>query len=208
MDTRVKNESMESVGSNKHLTVGGEKDGQTWGDYRELVYGKVSLQNKKDLHQSVGSNMRLTIGAEKGGGDFGLKVKGNRMTYVNDDDHVSVFGTRTEAVGKDQKLTVLGDQQESVTMNHALDAGMAIHLKAGTTCVIEAGAQLSLKVGGNFIDISAAGVAISGTMVMINSGGAPGSGAGSSTKAPDEAPKAEPDNPTPADDAKTGYKSS
>ena len=31
MDTRVKNDAMESVGSNKHVTVGGEKDGKTWG---------------------------------------------------------------------------------------------------------------------------------------------------------------------------------
>jgi type VI secretion system secreted protein VgrG len=63
------------------------------------------------------------------------------------------------------------------------------------TLVIEAGVQLSLKVGGNFIDINPAGVFIQGTMVMINSGGSAGSGAGASPetpKEPIEADKAEP----------------
>jgi hypothetical protein len=32
--------------------------------------------------------------------------------------------------------------------------------------------QLTLKVGGNFVNINAAGVQINGTMVLINSGGA------------------------------------
>ena len=41
--------------------------------------------------------------------------------------------------------------------------------------VLEAGVSLTLKVGGNFINISPAGVTIKGTMVLINSGGAAGS---------------------------------
>ncbi|HBR57054.1 MAG TPA: type VI secretion system tip protein VgrG, partial [Blastocatellia bacterium] len=63
------------------------------------------------------------------------------------------------------------------------------------TAVIEAGAALTLKVGGNFVNINPGGVFISGTMVMINSGGAAGSGAGSSPempKDPKEADKADP----------------
>ena len=77
-----------------------------------------------------------------------------------------------------------------------------IHLKAGMTVVIEAGMQLSLKVGGNFIDIGPAGVSIQGTMVMINSGGAAGSGCGSSPTSPTDPPK----DPDEADDGSKGTK--
>ena len=82
--------------------------------------------------------------------------------------------------------------------------------------VLEAGMQLSLKVGGNFVDIGPAGVAINGTMVMINSGGAAGSGAGCKPEAPDapQAPTqaqaatdAKPTVPTEADFSKSGLKS-
>jgi type VI secretion system secreted protein VgrG len=67
--------------------------------------------------------------------------------------------------------------------------------------VIEAGTQLSLKVGGNFIDIGPAGVSIQGTMVMINSGGAAGSGCGSSPTSPKS-----PEKPDEADDGSKGNK--
>ena len=61
--------------------------------------------------------------------------------------------------------------------------------------VIEAGTMLTLKVGGNFININSAGIFIKGTMVMINSGGAAGSGAGANPdppKDPKEADTADP----------------
>ena len=73
----------------------------------------------------------------------------------------------------------------------AVDAGQEIHLKAGMTLVLESGTQISLKVGGNFIDINPASVFIKGTMVMVNSGGSAGSGSGASPKAPKSAKKAE-----------------
>ena len=84
---------------------------------------------------------------------------------------------------------------EKVGMNYAVDAGMIVHIKAGMTAVIEAGVQLTLKAGGSFVDISAAGVAIQGVMVLINSGGAPGSGPGASPRSPDA-----PEGPDKADD--------
>src|SRR5205807_6983584 len=120
---------------------------------------------------------------------------------------------RNEKVDGGQSLTVGGKQDEKIGTSHALEAGTSIHIKAGTTMVLEAGVQLSLKVGGNFVDIGPAGVTIQGTMVMINSGGAAGSGVGSSptaaqdAAAPDDAQEAKPTKTTVADDSKTGQKS-
>ena len=42
-----------------------------------------------------------------------------------------------------------------------------IHLKAGTNLILEAGLQLTLKVGGNFIDIGPAGISIVGTPAVL-----------------------------------------
>ena len=92
-------------------------------------------------------------------------------------------------------------------MNYAVEAGSEIHLKGGMTVIIEAGMQLTLKGPGGFIDISPAGVTVQGILVNINSGGAAGAGSGSSPTSP-EAPKAAaPVEPTPADDSKSGQKS-
>jgi type VI secretion system secreted protein VgrG len=70
---------------------------------------------------------------------------------------------------------------------------MEIHLKAGMKVIIEA-MQVSLKGAGGFVDIGPAGVAIQGTMVLINSGGAAGSGSGASPDAP-KAPHEADDGP-------------
>ena len=79
--------------------------------------------------------------------------------------------------------------------------------------VIQAGMQLTLTGPGGFITIGPAGVAIQGTMVLINSGGSAGSGSSASTqspKSPDnpktpKAPKA-PDNPNSPQIADDGSK--
>jgi len=73
--------------------------------------------------------------------------------------------------------------------------------------VIEAGMQLTLKAAGGFVDIGPAGVTIQGPMVMINSGGAAGSGSGSSPSSPTDPKQASPQDPTVADDSKSGQKS-
>jgi type VI secretion system secreted protein VgrG len=140
-----------------------------------------------------------------------IRIKNDRYETVCNDSHFIVTKDQLEQVGGDKHLHVKGDQnekvdgtvsvtagqnvQEKVGQNFALDAGMEIHLKSGTNLVIETGTSLTLKVGGNFININTGGIFIKGTMVMINSGGAPGSGAGSSPGTPTdpkEADKADP----------------
>jgi type VI secretion system secreted protein VgrG len=200
-DVRVKNESMTTVINHCHLTVGSEKDNKK-ADQRELVMKDKHLTVKGNHAEKIEGAMQLLVG-----GNQEIVVKKDRKELTEGANHVHVKKDRNEKVDSNQSLTVGANQQEKVGQNHALDAGMAIHLKAGMTVVIEAGTQLSLKVGGNFIDINPGGVFIQGTMVMINSGGAAGSGAGSSPTAPEDAKEANPTKPTEADDAVTGQKS-
>jgi type VI secretion system secreted protein VgrG len=153
--------------------------------------------------------MWLIIGGEaEDPGDLELTVKGDRGTLVGQNDHVHVKGVRKEKVDGDQSLTVGGQQQEKVGTNHALEAGQEIHLKGGMKVIIEAGMELTLKAAGGFVKIDPSGVYINGTMVYINSGGAPGSGSGSSPAPPEDAHEGGPHDPTPADSSKSGFKSS
>jgi type VI secretion system secreted protein VgrG len=150
----------------------------------------------------------IFVHAEK---DEHTRVKNDSLEWVGNDRHLIVIKNQHEQVDGDKHLTIAGDQnekvdgtvsletgsdlQQKVGMNHALEAGQEIHLKAGMKLILEAGVQLTLKVGGNFIDLSPAGVAIKGTMVMINSGGSAGSGAGCTPDAaqkPQEAMESEP----------------
>ena len=132
------------------------------------------------------------------GKDRHLIVKTDQKEKVEGDKHLTVKGDQNEKVGGAVSLSVGSDLQQKVGSKHAVDAGQEIHLKAGINVVIESGASLTLKVGGNFISIDSAGIFIKGTMVMINSGGAAGSGSGCSPEGPAE--------PTEADKADPGEK--
>src|SRR6185312_3071394 len=126
-------------------------------------------------------------------------VKKDQLEEVGGDKHLHVKGDQNEKVDGTISVTAGQDMQEKVGQKYALDSGMEIHLKAGMTVVVEAGTSLTLKVGGNFINLNPGGVFISGTMVMINSGGAAGSGSGSSPDTPKD--------PKEADKAEAGEKS-
>jgi type VI secretion system secreted protein VgrG len=131
--------------------------------------------------------------------DRHLIVENEQFEKVKKDKHLQVLGDHSEKIGGTMSISVGSDLQEKVSQNYALDAGMAVHIKAGMTAVIEAGTSLTLKVGGNFININPGGIFIKGTMVMLNSGGAAGSGAGCNPEAPKEpkeADKAEPGTAT------------
>jgi type VI secretion system secreted protein VgrG len=137
-----------------------------------------------DAKEEVQNNLHLTVTGdhnEKAGGNRSQIVTGDRMAKIDGGDHVKVGG----------------DALLKATGNHAVDA-QAIHIKAGSTVVIEADSQISLKVGGNFVNISSGGVDIVGTAVKINSGGSAASGGGCSPadadapEAPTEAATADP----------------
>jgi type VI secretion system secreted protein VgrG len=221
MDIRVKNDCMERIVANRHLIVGGEKDGGKWGDQREKVYQDKHLKVDHDHIEQIEHNMELLIG-----NDLDVAIKANKREHVelNNDLHIGkdnrekIDGTSSLTVGRDLKekigqsasLEVGLDQNQKIGLTHALEAGMIIHLKSGLTLTLEAGMQMTLKVGGNFIDINPAGIFIQGTLVMINSGGAPGSGPGANPAAPEQArdaKEAKPTVPDTADDSKSGQKS-
>ncbi|RZB33570.1 MAG: type VI secretion system secreted protein VgrG [Desulfobacteraceae bacterium Eth-SRB2] len=152
---------------------------------------------------------QLFIQAEK---TLDTRAKDKCREFVGESRHLIITENQLELVEIDKNLTVKGDHKEKVSgtisiqsdsgdilekaaMNYALDAGMEVHIKGGTKVVIEGGVQVSLKAGGSFIDIGPAGVSISGTSVMINSGGAAGSGSGCSPASPDEPEEADTTEP-------------
>lgn len=123
--------------------------------------------------------------------DRHLIVERDQFEKVKTDKHLHIGGDHNEKVVGTMSIDVGTDLQEKVGTNYALDAGTEAHIKAGMSVVVEAGTSLTLKVGGNFININSGGIFIKGTMVMLNSGGAAGSGAGCSPEAPKQAIEAD-----------------
>ena len=165
---------------------------------------QIFLNAERDMDHRTEYDHRRFVGLNDS-----LIVKNNQNEKIEADFNREIGNNLVEKVGKNAEITIEsdlnekidGNYSEDVGVNHAervgqnysMNAGMEVYVKGGMTVVIESGMELCLKGAGGFITIGPTGIAISGTMVMINSGGAAVSGSPGTInnplkpKAPDEA---------------------
>ena len=195
MSLTVGKDLMESVGNDQHLTIAKNfqedigKDVHTnIGENQVENVGKNVDTNIGESHiKSVGKDVQLNIGAkriENIGSDLHLTIGSNRVESVGSNLDLSVGSNRSEQIGGNQSLDVSSNCDEKIGSNYALTAGQNVSVEGSMNITLQAGMQLSLVGPGGFITIGPAGVAIQGTMVMINSGGAAGSATSASPKSP------------------------
>ena len=154
----------------------------------------VWLQAEKDFHHLVKNDATLHVGnnqdevidndvTQKVGGDVKWSFAKDWVTEVTGRKSVKV----SEDIMTESDATIsqksLGNFDVKAGSNVAIDAGANVHVKAGSNLVIEAGVMVTLKAAGSSIVIGPSGVTITGSLVMINSGGSPGSGSGADPKA-------------------------
>ncbi len=165
------------------------------------VQGGKKDNNEIRFEDKQGSE-HIYIHAQK---DFEIRAENNRTELNEKDYSCTVNNDKIEKVGRDQHQTIkrdlvvktVRDVNVDVGGKQAVNIGGSLSVKAqavgeefmshsesntgsyylqGMNVVIEGMLGITLKVGGNFINITPSGVAIVGMpMVMINSGGGPGS---------------------------------
>jgi type VI secretion system secreted protein VgrG len=138
-------------------------------------------------------------------GRYDNYVKGDGLAWIGKDAHTIVKERQLVKAGS-QHITVQGDHRIKVGESISVQAGqnltqkvqenyvvegLVAHIKALEQVVIEADVQISLKVGASFVTITPEGVQISGPMVMLNSGGAAGTGPGGSPASPEQPEQAD-----------------
>ncbi|MEP0841390.1 MAG: type VI secretion system tip protein VgrG, partial [Phycisphaerae bacterium] len=143
MDTKVKASHLHTVGGSYHLTVGGEKDGQLSGEYREKVF------KAKHVH-----------------------VKGELRTWVEKNEGRAIGGDQAVEIGGTQSLLVKGDTIHLYEANHTHEVTSTLAVK-GADVKIEASGTLELVCGGSSVVLASGGVYIVGPKVYINSGAGP-----------------------------------
>ncbi|QUS59146.1 type VI secretion system Vgr family protein [Pseudovibrio brasiliensis] len=152
----VENNETWKVGANRHKridgsqseSIGSSKDIEVGGDHREHVKGSEHTQ----VDGSALRQIKIS--------DF-LKVLGDKVTHV--------VRNAITLVDENWRLETKGKQH--------FESGTTHYINAGDAVVIQAGASISLNVGGNFVKIDKGGVQIEGTLVKVNCGGSPAKGA-------------------------------
>jgi len=156
---------------------------------------EIYIHAEKDMNTSVENNRATNVykndsltvknnQTEQIGSNFNREIKSNAVEKVGGNSDLGISGNLTESVGGNHALNVSGGQSISVGSAYSMNASNTIYINGGMSVVIQAGMELSLVASGNFVTIGPSGVAISGTMVLINSGGAPGSGSAGSVGSP------------------------
>jgi len=203
LDVRVKSSSMESVGSSKHVTVGGEKDGQKFGEYRERTFKEKHVIVDGSLDARYG-DAKVLVGGGDGAGNLNLYVEGWSYTNVDGCAHTHV---KEEAyVDVDGGIALNSDNLTAEIGRDVIwDVGTDYSVRAGS--IVLGAPTITLKGAGGFVKIDASGVTIVGNVVNINSGGSAGDATALTQGHATDAEKAGPKEPVAADNAKTGQKS-
>ena len=173
---------------------------------------QIYIHAEKDMDVSIEHDRRISVGnndslivtgnqSEQIGSNFNRQIKSNAVEQIGGNSDLAISSNQTEQVGGSHSLNVGSSQSIQVGSAYSMNAGQTVYINAGMNVVIQAGMELSLSGPGGFITIGPSGVAISGTMVLINSGGAAGSGSPGQTPSP-----ANPAAPDKADDGTKGGK--
>jgi uncharacterized protein involved in type VI secretion and phage assembly len=135
-------------------------------DYEHLL-----VYAQRDYHLRSRANCFQAVG-----GDNHAWIYGNHYEKVAKKSNIEVCLDRKEKIGGNQSLTVCGDMNEGIQGKHGEHcAEYSLKAESGEV-VIEAATGITLKVGGNFIKIDAAGVHVVGTIINLNGGGSAGVG--------------------------------
>jgi type VI secretion system secreted protein VgrG len=158
------------------------------GDEQIFVHGEKDLEIriKNDRKEWIGEDRHLIVTRDKLEQiqrDVHRDITRDQIEQIGRDHHLTINGKEAIKVAGSHSFTVQGDVIEQFQGNHSSQVTQNLYIK-GMNVVIEGATELTIMVGGNFININPGGVFITGTMVMINSGGAAGVGMAGSAVSP------------------------
>jgi len=169
--------SLDDTGGEEMITVHARRDMETTVEHDQKAW------IHEDRHMVVKRDHCNTVERDRH-----ASVQRDELREISRDYNRKVGGKEAVEVSDSRSITVQGDVIEVFNANHSEQVTGDCYIKARNT-VIEATGGLTIKAGGSFITVNASGVAISGPLVMVNSGGAPLSGS-PGTAVPPVAPRA------------------
>lgn len=98
---------------------------------------------------------------------------GNAIERVKHDRHETVKKDSFEHLHADDQLKLKGTQQQQIEQSFMVSVADELHQNAAIKINMEAGAGLTLKVGGSFITLSPGGVQMVAPAISLNGGAAP-----------------------------------
>jgi len=112
----------------------------------------------------VNGDDNLTISS----GDFNIKIAQdlNITAGMNQTDQVAV--NRSTTIGSSDSTTIGMSRSDTIGMSDSLEVGMSQSVTAGMAIELTAGMSVTLTGGGGIIELSPAGVVVTGATIVLN----------------------------------------
>ncbi|EJO94412.1 Rhs element Vgr protein [Ectopseudomonas mendocina DLHK] len=149
---------------------------------------QIYIHAQRDWDENIEHNQKIRVGNERHD-----TVEANSYTELQAEEHRTTDLDRKVEVRANDHLTIAVTQHNKIGTGQFIEAGNEIHYNAGSKVVIDAGMELTASGGGSFLKLDPSGVTLSGATIKMNSGGAPGVGAGAKPILPGEVKPADAD---------------
>ncbi|WP_260249805.1 type VI secretion system Vgr family protein, partial [Morganella morganii] len=106
--------------------------------------------------------------------DLKRRIDNNSHTELTGDEHVIISGSQKHQTSGDVSLHIKGEQHTRADKNLVTESGQQTHHLSDGKIIIEAGTEITLKVGDSFIRITPGAIFTSGNLNVGDS--APGNG--------------------------------
>ena len=154
-------------------------------------FNSIIFEDKKDsellrIHAELNKTESVEADSREYVGHDRLRTIGNdRKTHIKQHDNLHVEGNSRELIDGDASIHIKGSCSQQIEGQLSLEAtgGLAFH---AAKVSINVDQFISINGPGGFIKIDPSGVTIQGTMVLVNSGGAPSVFMPVAPKDPDE----------------------
>jgi type VI secretion system secreted protein VgrG len=172
--------------ANKTISTIKTNSSKGGGGFNELRFEDKKGEEQLFVHAERNLDMRVKASRyETIGGDRHLVVEGNKWEHIKEerhetvdshhyeqicgDRHLKVAGKEAKAVDQSLSLTVGGDIHEVCKADHSEKVDGQFSVSAGVI-VLEAGSNVTLKVGGSYVAINGSGVKVKGSQVVVEGG--------------------------------------
>ncbi|WXL25701.1 type VI secretion system tip protein VgrG [Ectopseudomonas mendocina] len=134
---------------------------------------QIFIHAQRDWDENIEHDQKIRVGNERHD-----TVEANSYSEFYAEEHRTTHADRKTETRSSDHLTVAQTQHVKVGVGQFIETGNEIHYYAGSKVVVDAGMELTANGGGSFIKLDPSGITLSGATVNVNSGGAPGKGAG------------------------------
>lgn len=149
-DIRIKNDCMENIMHDRHLTVGNTVDGKKVGNQNEEVLVDKNIKVNRNHEEHIGGDMKLMVGGIDGPGNQDIVIKKDKKEHILGNSDLMIDKNFTGKIGDKVGVTMNSDVATKISGKQDADVGKDQSTKIGQSYNLTVGQDSKTSVGGEY----------------------------------------------------------